>query len=1197
MPLNSQFVHERLQAAAKKLRWSQGARHLISGLAGSLFFLALFLMGDTQFHFGAAGRWLGFLLTVLPLAAGGVLALPALLMRVTDASIARRIEQACAGSRNVLINAVQFDRALAADSPLRPALFNEMHDPFPQVRWADVFDLVLLKRLALALAGIALGLSAWGMIRPAHFANSAARIFLPAGNIAPLTRTQILSLTPGDATVAHGGEIKLAAKLGGSVPDSAWVHFREAGSSWQKALMDRDTGQPDFNFAWQEIRAPIEYYVEAGDARSDTHRINVRPRTAIRARSAQITPPAYTRLAKYRLKDFAMLQNIVPGSRVAISLEFNSAASNLRAGTDGTTPLAAAKVDATHWNLDGKITGSQTLKIEYNDDAGQADSDSLQIAVKPDDPPKINITDPPEGREITATPDTSLPLQFLASDNFALGSVAIYKSTNDKPDAELVHEWKEAVGRKTFAGELKIPLRQFITKDDNQVTFCVVAKDQNDVSGPGVTFSRPVVVTIRSPDKLQEQSSEAGAQLHHNLDELIKLQQTNLDETRAAAQQSGSTAAVLAPLLDRQMKIADIGSQIVESAEAIAPEIRSNLRTLGDREMKDAVLALRNGSSAAPDLRAPFVATACVLEAAILARLQGAPADADAEAAKGQIQDLIAGVEELLQKQRELLRETGMAADQAAVPLSDRQDALAEQSQRVRKEVDKSAQNAAMGDQDFRARLVKVSAMFGEFKVYEQMLAAADKLQTKKFADAGVLEKGVVVNLAKIIDYLNQWQVAQAGQKAEALQKQAADMKEKLDKLAAIQREIIEKSKELAHKDQFRPEDLATAKEIKKEKDLMAQMVEQMLTDAHIFPDLKPSNELRSELTQIYEDVIQSDKQDVAEGKLTPQEIAVQKEDGILQEIEKAKKIAEDMEMWLPNKAETQQWLLENFDKTEMPDIPNLPLPDAFEDVVGKLLDDQQSISDQVQDAASNQAFAQNGANGWEIRDGPMPGFGAQGKSGNERPNRNEQTGRSSGGREGMSNGEMVGDRASNLEGSTPNARRTNDPMQQGHVKDDGGIGKTRATGGGKAGGFSDRNGMDGNAPLRGTNAPSMTAGDAIAVEQALLAEKTSKKYAQASLLYLKTGGMADVARLMDESQLALKEGRVKDFQALHQKIVARLNEVRGEIQSGATLSMPGNSGARTSEKQLTGGDEGQAPDRYKKQVADYYRSLNEETK
>ena len=76
-----------------------------------------------------------------------------------------------------------------------------------------------------------------------------------------------------------------------------------------------------------------------------------------------------------------------------------------------------------------------------------------------------------------------------------------------------------------------------------------------------------------------------------------------------------------------------------------------------------------------------------------------------------------------------------------------------------------------------------------------------------------------------------------------------------------------------------------------------------------------------------------------------------------------------------------------------------------------------------------------------------------------------------------------------------------------------------------------------------------------------------------------------------------MKEGRIKDFQAIHKKIVTRLNEVRGEIQSNETLSMPGKSGIRSTDKSLLGGDEGQAPDSYKKQVGDYYRSLNEEPK
>ena len=281
----------------------------------------------------------------------------------------------------------------------------------------------------------------------------------------------------------------------------------------------------------------------------------------------------------------------------------------------------------------------------------------------------------------------------------------------------------------------------------------------------------------------------------------------------------------------------------------------------------------------------------------------------------------------------------------------------------------------------------------------------------------------------------------------------------------------------------------------------------------------------------------------------------MQKEQGILDGIEAAQKIAADMEMWLPHKSDTTKWQLENFDKAEMPEIPNLPLADAMEDLVGDLQDKQQDLDNT--DAASNQTFAMNPANGWEVGDGQQSNFGAQGRSGNQAPKHNEQMGRSSGGREGQSDGEMAGDEASNLKGDTPDARRTKDPLQQGQVKDEGGIGKTRATGGGKAGGFSDRNGMDGDAPVRAVQAPKTEVANANAVKQALLAEKTSKQAAQAKLLYLKNGdGLQQVVRLMERiAATALKDGRIRDAQSLHQRIVGRLRELKSGVTEGEVMS------------------------------------------
>ena len=1191
MSLRHEQVHERLRQAARRFRWLRCLRHCLSGLSAGLAVMILLLVADQEFHFGAAARWGAFLLVVLPWVTGLAAGLRTALPGVSEASMARRIEEAMDRSLNTLISAVQFDRELPRGSAFREAIFQEMTDPFPRVNWGLVFDLRLLKQLAAALAGGLLLLGLYAYVSPHYFANSAARILLPGSAIAPLTHTRIAELTPGDTRVINGRGLRVSVRLEGDIPKGVWIFSREAGGPWRKALMDREIGSATFTCDWKELRDPLAYRIAAGDAVTPVYNVSVRPRTALVRRSAEIEPPAYTRQGRETRRDFAALQGILPGSRVELTLEFNAPLEELK----GDSGMTLQKTSPTLWTATGTIKANTALRLSLRDTDGLTDSEVIHIGVTPDEPPRIAVTAPPEGRELFAKLDDALPITFQATDHFGLETVTLYRTTDEKQDAERIAEWKEAAGKKSFAASIKVPLSKVAR--DNRVTLALMARDQNNVGSPGVTWSRPLVVTIRSREQVKQQETEAVQKAFSGLEALVQLQAANLEQTQAAlgaVKNATEAKPPLTALLDRESQIADAARMLAGNG-TLSPESQTELKALSAKELPAAVVALRSAAAAGDaSHRVAALAEAAPLEAVILARLQGLVKAEASEALKGKIRDLISGVEELLTREREIFRATGQAKPADAGPLSERQDALAAKAVNVRKALEKGAQDRAAGDQDFRDRLAKAAADFKQLAIYEQMLTASEQLQNKTFAEAASTEKEVIARLAKLVESLNQWQLTAAKREAEELQKAARDMKEKLEKLAELQKGVVEKSKEIARKADVRPEDAATAEAMRKAKDQIAETVEQMLTDAHVFPDLKPSNELRGELTQIYEDVIQQDKAEAAAGTLKPTEIAVQKEDSLLQAIEQAKKVAEDLEMWLPNANDTIKWLCENFDKTEMPDIPNLPLPDAFEDLVGDLLQEQQSLAQDVQDAASNQALAQ-AQQGWTVADGPMPGFSAQGKSGNTRPNQNEQTGRSSGGREGMSSGEMVGDTASTLEGSTPQARRTNDPMQQGQVKDNGGIQQARATGGGKAGGFSDRNGMEGNAPLRPSNAPRMNTSDALAVQQALLSEKTARTYAQANLLYLRARSLPGVAQLMDESQAALKEGRIEDFRALHQRIVAKLNEVKGGILPGNVINLASGDRARTREKALLGGDEGQAPPAYQKAVIDYYRSLQDD--
>jgi len=1183
-----------LNESVRRLRWSRSGRYLLIGAAASLAFLTAALLLDARFHFGFTGRWIGFALTIGPLLTMLVMAARAWIVPISESAIARRIEVNCGGAQNVLISAVQFDRELPSGSALREALFQEMKDPFPSVPWKAVFDLKLIAKLGAAVGVVLAAMSVWALVSPDRFANSAARLLLPSSNVAPLTQTRILDVSPGNATAVHGSDLRAVVKLGGVLPRAAWIYFREPGSSWQKSVMNREVGEPFFLFTWKELTQPVEYYIVAGDTRSAPFRVGVRPRTAVKSRVAEMETPAYTKMGRLTVRDFSALQNVFPGSKLTVTLEFNYPLAGFAVADEKGAAVPVQKLEDTRWQFSLTAKASQTLKVSYADKDKFADNETLPIAVKTDEGPKIQVTQPAEGQQLVDKRDGTLDVAFTCSDNFSLGAIALYKMTPEARDGQLIQEWKDAAGQAAFSGTARVPLTQYSTENADRVTFFVVARDQNDVTGPGVTFSRPVVVTLRSQDQVKQQSDETTLKFQKSLEELIRLQQTNLDESRSVQRMTQPPAETFPPLLNRQTEIGAMGASIANTAEMISGDIREILRGLSQKEMKQAVLLLRAAATATGEPRAKALAGAIEMESLILAKLHGTPEKMKEDIGKAELQDMIAGLEELLKSQRDLQRDTKNATESAAPTLAARQDKLADHSSKVRDGLQKTLATAPLSDKTFKDKLAQVVAMFGGLRIKEDMLTAAQRLEEKKLNDAQAKQQEVINNLMKMIQALNEARVAHGVQEVENVRKALEEMKDQIVKLENIQREIVAKSKDIAKKDEKGPDDVSQAQEIRQSKDLMAKVIEQMLTDAHVLPDLTPANELRATLLSILEEVKQEDEEAAKKGELKPTEIAVQKEDSLMKKLEEAEKQDDDMEHWLPNKSDTAKWLCENFDKSEIPQIPNVPLPDAFDDLVGDLQKEQQDMADKANDANSNQMFAQIPA-GWDVMDGPQSSFGAQGKSGNQRPNKNEQGGRSSGGRQGMSDGEMAGDTTSNLEGSEVDARRTKDQQQKGMVKDGGGSSEAKATGGGKAGAFSDRRGMDGSGPVRESNAPRQLASDARAVEQALLKEKAAKVMAQAKMLFLKPNGMSEVVRLMDESQQALQQGRTRDFSGLHRKILGQLNTVKGQIHGSSVVTLPGADGARVVERQIAGGDEGTVPAQYKEMVADYYRSLSGE--
>ena len=189
--------------------------------------------------------------------------------------------------------------------------------------------------------------------------------------------------------------------------------------------------------------------------------------------------------------------------------------------------------------------------------------------------------------------------------------MGLYRSTSEKPDAELVQDWPAAAGQKSFVGTAKIPLAAYLKPGEERVTFCLVARDANDATGPGVTISRPLTVAVATAEKLRQQAADAAAKLALGLRALVKLQTTNLEETTAAQNAPGAAAGAATALVDRQVAVGDAaGSNSRRAPRASRRRCAKRCAGSSRERCRPAALTLRNAASAPANAQGALLAAA-----------------------------------------------------------------------------------------------------------------------------------------------------------------------------------------------------------------------------------------------------------------------------------------------------------------------------------------------------------------------------------------------------------------------------------------------------------------------------------------------------------------------------------------------------------------------------------------------------------
>src|SRR5581483_10345300 len=105
------------------------------------------------------------------------------------------------------------------------------------------------------------------------------------------------------------------------------------------------------------------------------------------------------------------------------------------------------------------------------------------------------------------------------------------------------------------------------------------------------------------------------------------------------------------------------------------------------------------------------------------------------------------------------------------------------------------------------------------------------------------------------------------------------------------------------------------------------------------------NSKLAQEFNEVFQEVQKA--AEALQGK--NKEVAVKAEEGGL---ELAKQLETNLEKWLPDTRDSTKWTMEE-PKGEF-DVPLADLPKELEDIVGELVDEEDKMTDDVQDASSS---------------------------------------------------------------------------------------------------------------------------------------------------------------------------------------------------------------------------------------------------
>ncbi|HEX6041983.1 hypothetical protein, partial [Longimicrobium sp.] len=227
-----------------------------------------------------------------------------------------------------------------------------------------------------------------------------------------------------------------------------------------------------------------------------------------------VQPPAYSGLATQEGRGDESI-TALPGSVIRLRSRFPDRWDGVRAAAIGGAALGVRRT-GEEWVVEYTMPAdARGLSLEAMAEGGVVDRRVVPLVPLPDQAPDVALVAPAEDM-ILAGATGRVTLRATAADDYGLGNFDLHW-THSSGSGES-YEFKEgdwAFGRvdragKTATGELVIDLAALGLQPGDMMHIRAVARDRNNVTGPGESVSRTRIIRIARPDEMDQVNTDVG---------------------------------------------------------------------------------------------------------------------------------------------------------------------------------------------------------------------------------------------------------------------------------------------------------------------------------------------------------------------------------------------------------------------------------------------------------------------------------------------------------------------------------------------------------------------------------------------------------------------------------------------------------------------------------------------------------------